>query len=391
MDYLLLFDFNELSSVLLIFFLHALLFAYMLLRKGIVLAEDDSKWLAGFIFLGALYICPFLLGYAGWYSQRPYREFMFFFPFQQLFLIGPVFYFYVRKLLRKEQKLTRKDLLHFMPAILYGLYTLMVFIVDKLILDEFFFYADGKDKDLSVWYQMAGLISMLFYLYLSLRHYINYRKISLQAVSFADEVSFTWIKHFSVAFGIILFLRVVFLITNPEWWNFGSKFWYYLCFSILLMYISLAGYAKTLKTAISIKTGLIGDLHHEEDGEEPKKQSIEEPHLSVWKSKIEDFFEHETNFQNPYLTLNDLASSLKTNRSIISKVINQEFNMNFNDFVNEKRVASVIQMMEKGEHANLNLLGIGLDCGFNSKATFNRAFKKYTGLTPNQYIAKNNL
>ena len=72
-------------------------------------------------------------------------------------------------------------------------------------------------------------------------------------------------------------------------------------------------------------------------------------------------------------------------------IFTDDSGLNFNDFVNEKRVASVIQMMEKGEHANLNLLGIGLDCGFNSKATFNRAFKKYTGLTPNQYIAKNNL
>ena len=386
------FSFNELSSVLLVFFMHAIIFSILIFRKGITNDESDSKWLAAFILLGALYICPFMLGYAGWYSVNPYREFMFFFPFQQLLLIGPVFYFYVNKLLNKEHHFSGKDLIHFMPAILYGIYTLIVFVVDKLILDEFYFYADGKDKDLSYWYQVAGLISMLFYLYLSLRQYFNYRKRSQDTVSFADEVAFNWIKNFSIAFSIILILRVVFFITNPEWWNFGSKFWYYLCFSILLMYISLAGYAKTLRSSMPFQNA---DLLDDDIGKHLTTENDSVPdegiNLKEWKVKIERLFEMETSFQNPYLTLNDVALSLNTNRNIISMTINQELKMNFNDFVNEKRVRSVIKMMEKGEHHKRNLLGIGLDGGFNSKATFNRAFRKYTGMSPNQYILKHNL
>lgn len=392
MTNLFIFSFNERSAVLLVFFVQAIVFAALLFRKGLINEEQDNKWLAGFIFLGALYLCLFMLGYGGWYSQRPYREFMFFFPFQQLFLIGPFFYFYVQRLLNTEGSFSHRDWLHFLPAVLYGIYTLIVFVVDKLILDEFYFYADGKDKDLSVWYQMAGLISMLFYLYLSLRLYFNYRKTSLQTFSFADEVAFKWIKHFAIAFGIILLLRVVFFFTNPEWWNFGSKFWYYLCFSILLMYISIGGYTKTIKANIPFESGSLREPNIPETPVEKNNQPLEEePNLREWKSKIEAFFEKETSYQNPYLTLNDLALSLNTNRNIISKTINQEFNKNFNDFINEKRVIYVIKLMKKGEHDKRNLLAIGLDCGFNSKATFNRAFKKYTGLSPNQFIIKNNL
>lgn len=393
MDDILFFDYNQKSSVLLIFFFNAVIFSYLLLKKGVSENKKHSKWLAAFIFLGGLYICPFMLGYAGWYSIKSYREFLFFMPFQQLFLIGPVFFFYVKTLLNRNLKLTQKDFIHFLPAIVYFMYSLIVFIGDKLILDEFYFYANGRDKDLDFWYQMAGLISMLFYLFMSLTYYLSYRKLSLQEVSFADEVAFKWIKHFTIAFSLILVLRVLFFILNPEWGAFGSKYWYYLCFSILLMYISITGYSNTIKTTIKLDPNFL--VKFESSGNdksgEAKNESEEALALHEWKDKITHLFEAEDIYKNPGLTLTDLANLLNTNRNIISKVINQEYKMNFNDFVNEKRAEAVIEKLKNGEHSDNTLLGIALDCGFNSKTTFNRAFKKHTGTTPKQFIAKNQL
>ncbi len=43
-------------------------------------------------------------------------------------------------------------------------------------------------------------------------------------------------------------------------------------------------------------------------------------------------------------------------------------------------------LLKAGEQKNQTLLGIAFDCGFNSKATFNRAFKKQTGLSPKEWI-----
>ena len=63
-----------------------MIFTFLLLKKGITEQKKDSLWLAAFIFLGGLYICPFMLGYAGWYGDTPYDLIMFFIPFQQLFL-----------------------------------------------------------------------------------------------------------------------------------------------------------------------------------------------------------------------------------------------------------------------------------------------------------------
>ena len=393
MEDILFFDYNEKSSILLIFFFNALVFTYLLLLKGITESKKDSKWLAAFIFLGALYIAPFMFGYAGWYSKKSYREFLFFVPFQQLFLIGPVFFFYVKTLVNNRFQFSRKDLVHFLPAIVYLVYSLIIFIIDKIILDEFYFYADGKDKDLAVWYQVTGLISMLFYLFISLRYYFDYRRLMVQEVSFADEIAFKWVKHFAIVFGLILLLRMLFFILNPEWWEFGRKFWYYLCFSILLFYISIAGYSNTIRKNINLDARLFPDILPPENDQIEKANNEKEETLELkkWKEKIDRLFEKEGIHRNPDLTLTDIAELLNTNRNIISKTINQEFGVNFNDFVNEKRAAAVIERLNDHEHMKSTLLGIALDCGFNSKTTFNRAFKKYTGKTPKQFISKNRL
>ena len=387
------FSYNDKSSVLLIFFFNAVVFFFLLLVKGISENRADSKWLALFVGLCALYICPFMLGYAGWYSIKSYREFLFFIPFQQLFLIGPVLYFYIQSLLNPDFEVSKRDYLHFIPTALYLLYSLVIFITDKWILDDFYFYADGRDKDLDFWYQMSGLISMLMYLFLGLRYYRNYRNIIEQEVSFADEISFKWIERFMIAFGIILLLRVLFFILNPEWGEFGSKYWYYLCFSILFFYIAMSGYFVIVKTATNLSFHQnLKRLPEINTYTVPRKSDeLDADIVKEWKGKILMLFSDEKIYTHPNLTITHIAEILETHRNLISSVINQGFEMNFNDFVNEKRTEAVIHKLKKREHTIKTLLSIALDSGFNSKATFNRAFKKHTGLTPRQYIAANDL
>ena len=84
----------------------------------------------------------------------------------------------------------------------------------------------------------------------------------------------------------------------------------------------------------------------------------------------------------------EIAKKIETNIAIISKTVNQEFGVNFNDFVNNYRVEAVKNSFAKGEHKKFTLIGIAYDCGFNSKASFNRAFKKNTGKTPKEYLEK---
>ena len=91
-------------------------------------------------------------------------------------------------------------------------------------------------------------------------------------------------------------------------------------------------------------------------------------------------------YLEPELTLSDLATRLKTNVSVVSMVINTAFAKNFNDYINEQRVNAFQQRAKSTDWAHLTLLGIAFDSGFNSKTTFNRAFKKHTGLSPTEWM-----
>ena len=82
-----------------------------------------------------------------------------------------------------------------------------------------------------------------------------------------------------------------------------------------------------------------------------------------------------------------MALKLETNAVILSKVVNQQFNLNFNDYINQYRVNAVIERIANPKFKNQTLLAIAFDAGFNSKATFNRAFKKFTNKNPKDFLS----
>ncbi|MEM0931629.1 MAG: helix-turn-helix domain-containing protein, partial [Bacteroidota bacterium] len=86
------------------------------------------------------------------------------------------------------------------------------------------------------------------------------------------------------------------------------------------------------------------------------------------------------------LNLNDLAKRAKMNRAQLSETINLGFGKNFNDFVNMYRIEAFKKMVEAEKHEQLSLLGMAFECGFNSKATFNRVFKKLTKISPTEFL-----
>jgi AraC-like DNA-binding protein len=398
-----LFDFSLKSSLLFVFFVHGSVFSVLLLVKGIQHHDKPGFWLSLFTLLCTLYITPFMLGYAGWYSKNPYRDILFYIPFQQLLLLPPALYFYCKTLFDKTFSFQKSDLIHFIPALIYLLYSILVFITDKFVLGEYYFYKDGRDKDFSLEYQVAGFISLFFYLILSLRLYTKYKVITYDTVSYADSLTFKWAQRFIIASITLLILRLLFFIINPEWDEFGRKFWYYLAFSVLFYYISISGLINSVRSVISIKnlsarlvpgqdTGISPQMKAlpgttEDDQQPGKKSAIQD--IAIWKDKVEHMMLVDKLYENPELAIFHLAAKLDTHSKKISQVINQGFALNFNDYINQHRVKAVIRKIDAGEHSVQTLLSLAYECGFNSKSTFNRAFKRYTSLSPNDYIKKN--
>ena len=353
------FNFNFYSSLLLITFSQGLIYSILLLKKGFESENKSNYWLGVFIFICSLYIAPWTLGFAGWYDNQPYRDIMFYIPFQQLYLVGPIIYFYTQTLLNPTFTFRQKNLIHFLPAFVYLIYNLWIFFYDKIILKQYYFYVDGMDKDFDQWYQISGQLSMLFYFILSLKYYLNYKKLVVQITSNADQLLFSWIKNYLVAFSIMLLLPLLFELIStfyPELKSYSGSWWFYLLYSIVLFYIAITGYGNNAITKIGFQMKLqehnlvyfltetnlptvnfetIIDINHEiVDG-------IENQDLEIWKTSIKEIIVMEKLYQNPELSLLDVAKKLETNVAIISKTINQGFGMNFNDYINKFRIEEV--------------------------------------------------
>lgn len=373
------YDFNFYSSLLLITFSQGLIYSFLLLKKGIQTENKSNYWLSLFVFLCSLYIAPWMLGFAGWYDNQPYRNFMFYMPFQHLFFIGPFIFFYTQSLLNPAFKFTKKQFLHLIPGIIYLLYIFGIFFYNTFIIQKLYFYENGMDKDFDNWYQISGQISLLIYFILSLRYYNLYRKLIVQVASNADAVLFKWIRNYLIAFLIMIispFIIDAIVSYFPNENSYKNGWWFYLFYSLVLYYIAITGYANSVETKIGFQLSvfdkkpiLLLDENksvavQEENTIDIEHETFQEknsPEIDVWKTKIETLIQDEKLYQNPELSLSEISKILQTNASVISKAVNQGFAMNFNDFINNYRVEAVKEMFAKGEHKKSTLLGIAYD------------------------------
>ncbi len=90
-------------------------------------------------------------------------------------------------------------------------------------------------------------------------------------------------------------------------------------------------------------------------------------------------------YTDPTLNLDSLSTEMGISRYHLSQIMNEELDKNFYDLVNGYRVKEAIRMIEGPEFNTVNLLQLGFEVGFNSKASFYRAFKKMTNTTPAAY------
>ena len=110
---------------------------------------------------------------------------------------------------------------------------------------------------------------------------------------------------------------------------------------------------------------------------------LDDQDLSQLVARIEALLAREAPHLDPGFRLGDLARRLREPERRVSQAINQAFGVNVPEFLNGRRVLAVRdRLADPAETATL--LEIAFDCGFNSKATFNRAFARHTGSTPSR-------
>jgi AraC-like DNA-binding protein len=167
--------------------------------------------------------------------------------------------------------------------------------------------------------------------------------------------------------------------------SYIQYFYFEVILALLTYYLAIAGYLRSQTIEIAFTET---ESEKIEEETEDKKTLLPANDLENLKARLLDLMEHEKPFLDSQLTLAALSKMLGVNTTVLSRVINTGFDKNFNDFVNEFRIDEVKNKLASGAAENTNLLGIALDSGFNSKATFNRAFKKFTGVAPKEFQGK---
>jgi AraC-like DNA-binding protein len=105
-----------------------------------------------------------------------------------------------------------------------------------------------------------------------------------------------------------------------------------------------------------------------------------------YKRFIEEYLQNHQPFLMPGLSLQDMSLQTGINVPTLSALINREYGMNFNDFINQYRVAYFKGLVQQSHYQCWTLEAIANKAGFNSRTTFIRAFTKFEECTPSEYL-----
>ena len=376
--------------------LQTLIFVPILWLRGVREERKSDKWLAFLLVTLALTVLPFTLGWLGityLWEELPML------PWDGFSLLTPAaIYFFLCSLIQADFKLQKRNYWAFLPYIVYFCYHLAVGLQQKDWVLQFW---HGVDNYINPCFNLVELGLNIYFLYQSFHLYNQYQKQVPEQYSDVETASFKWFRNFLYVFTAVVIINFAYTISDFFMdYGYNQMWWLYLVISAYTYYLSVAGYAqprvRPLARVHSLSEAAAAfapatspnkpvDLPIETT-EITLKNTLSEAELLQWKSRLEQLMQAQQPYLEPELTLSDLATRLKTNVSVVSMVINTAFAKNFNDYINEQRVNAFQQRAKSTDWSHLTLLGIAFDSGFNSKTTFNRAFKKHTGLSPTEWM-----
>ncbi len=399
---------NVLSTLVLIGAAQGLLLVLALVanRKG---NRRANLFLAALLFLLSLGLVDGFLNLANYYRTFPHLVGVI---WPANFLIGPFLYFYVRELSSPPKKgLFRKQVLHCLPAVLYGLLLIP-------------FYSLGPDEKIRIWVssvapirglgiftlESAPLLVMLqkaAYYAASFLLISAYSKKIKERFSSVEKISLSWLRTLLVLFFILCIVFTFYSFCASPFGIYREAGY--------LFYLSSAVVAFVLAFKALIQPEIFARLdavHVEENKEDGTGAMIDAAAASIevsgngtsaagkakyQKSSLstEDaasirqhlllVMERERLFLDPELTLRQLSERLGVSPHHLSQVINEDLNKSFFDFINEYRVRETMRLFGSPGAGHLSILGVALDAGFNSKSAFYTAFSKQTGMNPTQF------
>jgi AraC-like DNA-binding protein len=371
---------NEYSALLACAFVNGLIFTVLFWVRAYQ-AERKSDMIFGFVLLAScLYITDWMLGFMGIHILW---EELFFIPYDIGLIIAPLMYFYLKSQLDTTFKFSKTDCWHLAPYLVYVIYHLTIFSQGrefaKMWSDTVHFLYHLADAE-----KVTILISNFTYLFLAFKLYKHYRRWLPTQFSNTETISFDWYRNFLLVYALAIMVNWVYIFLGMAGFHFSyiDVWWEKFLVGIIIYYVSIKGYVQVQPKLLIFREK--EEISIEEISIEKGEVKNVLPDLEAWKIKLLRVVSEEKLYLDPELSLSELASKLNAHNSLLSIVINKGFGKNFNDFINEYRVKEFQYRVQLVENQHLTLLGIAFDCGFNSKATFNRVFKKMTGKSPKE-------
>ncbi|AXT51675.1 AraC family transcriptional regulator [Aquimarina sp. BL5] len=294
-----------------------------------------------------------------------------------IFVFGPLFYTYIRRLTFYESPNYKIPWYHFIPAFVH----IVFFSWTLFYTTEEFKILVGQGTLNFIYFivETVGLISNLVYMIKSYHLLRIYKTAEKANLSYSQKVQ-TFLKFFLFGISIFLMLWVI------SYANYFMRFKelrfisYHLIWMTIPIFIYIVGFFS-LKQPEIFRVPLIKK-------KEAQKGRLNGEELEILKKNLEDLMVRKKIYLNNELTLKDLSEELNTSTNNVSWLLNNIHNCSFYDYINKYRVQEFISKIQKGEHFNHTILALSLDSGFNSKSTFNKAFKMIKNDTPSNYIKK---
>lgn len=284
-------------------------------------------------------------------------------PLSNVMMLGPLLYFYTRLVGDPTYKITKKQMRHFLllvvdlvPCSIALAYLVLRFA--GLIASRRQPWGDAIDS-YNIYADIPRWVSLAAYVYAAWKH----------------SPPSAWKRHLIAAFVAFLAIWLAYLIPYviPRYTDtiLNTLGWYpiYLPITVLIYWLSAKGCIITLGPKAMAKP--------EKDLEPGTIQQVTATLLLV--------MQEEKLYLDPQLDLSKLAKRTGFAARLLSMVINKHMNSNFNAFVNGYRVAAFKERVLQSESNLLTIAGLALECGFNSQATFQRAFKEMVGKSPSEY------
>jgi len=361
--------------------IQALFFSVILLNKKTKTTAD--KILSFWLFVLFLHISANLLELLGYYDKYPHLIGS---SSSLVFLYGPLLYFYAKTYVSNSLPFKKEYFLHLIPFILYNIAFIPFYV--KGASDKLFYHHEVLTADpplIAIIALLTKTISIPVYMVWTLLLLKNHGKNIEQYFSSVEKIDLKWLKYLVWSMGVVAVIILLSAIIKVNT-NFAMAFQTetYI-FSAATLWVFGLGYYGLKQTPVFTNVGQINKLYGSAVTRY-KKNKLKESDADSYKKLLLQFMDKEQPFLRSKITLNQLASEVNISSHHLSQLLNERLDRNFFNFINAYRVEELKKRLENTKYKNLTFLGIAFDCGFNSKATFNRIFKKHTGLTPSTYL-----